>query len=88
MRFREGLNNSLSSELFGRCFSNCGISQEISKNSCPLAAALGLFSPAQGHRPVFGRTHAFAPINLPRTIHKLDSANNVKSWAVFFFNPR
>lgn len=42
----------------------------------------------QGYRPVFGRTHAFAPFHLPRTIHKLDSANNAKSWAVFFFNPR
>ena len=30
--FREGLNNSPSSELFGRCFLNCGISQEITNN--------------------------------------------------------
>ncbi len=34
------------------------------------------------------RTHACDPSSLPRTIHKFDSANSVKSWAVFFFKPR
>ena len=41
-----------------------------------------------GLSPVLGRTHPCAPINLPRTIHKFDSANSVTSWAVFFFKPR
>ena len=38
--------------------------------------------------PRIGRTHAWAPCNLPRTIHRLDNANSVVSCAVFFFNPR
>jgi hypothetical protein len=49
------------------------------------AAALG----PPRHAPLCTRrTHALAPNNLPRTIHRLDSANKVMSCAVFFFNPR
>lgn len=37
---------------------------------------------------LFRRTHARSCSSLPRTIHRLDSANSVNSWAVFFFSPR
>ena len=35
-----------------------------------------------------GRTQALAANNLPRAIHRLDSANSVVSCAVFFISPR
>ena len=35
-----------------------------------------------------GATHARAPTNVRRTIHRLDRANKVVSCAVFFFKPR
>lgn len=45
----------------------------------------GLFP---GPLAVCTRTHACAPIKGRRAIHRLDSANSVCSWAVFFFRPR
>ena len=47
-----------------------------------------VFSPRRAAGSFSRRTHAAAFNNLPRTIHKLDSANKVISCAVFFFNPR
>ena len=49
---------------------------------------VAVFSPLQALGACAGRTHAQPSNNLPRTIHKLDSANKVVSCAVFFFNPR
>ena len=47
-----------------------------------------VFSPRRASGSCGRRTHAAAFNNLPRAIHKLDSANKVMSCAVFFFNPR
>ena len=47
-----------------------------------------VFSPQWAARPRSSRTHAWASNNLPRAIHKLDSANKVVSCAVFFLSPR
>jgi len=47
-----------------------------------------VFSPLRAVRPHSSRTHACASNNLPRAIHKFDSANKVVSCAVFFFSPR
>ena len=49
---------------------------------------MAAFQPLQGLFPSCGRTHPFASISLPLTIHKFDSANSVTSWTVFFFKPR
>ena len=47
-----------------------------------------VFSPLHAARLRSSRTHACASNNLPRAIHKLDSANKVMSCAAFFFSPR
>lgn len=85
---RDSLNSSPQHRVAGRQFSNGGISRERAKIPIALTALLGFFRPLQGTCRAFWRTHAPAPINLPRTIHRLDSANSMKSCAVFFFKPR
>ena len=47
-----------------------------------------IFIRPQAARPRNGRTHAWTPNSVPRTIHKLDSANKVVSCAVFFVSPQ
>jgi hypothetical protein len=47
-----------------------------------------VFIPPQAAHLRSSHTHACASNNLPRAIHKLDSANKVVSCAVFFFSPR
>jgi hypothetical protein len=49
---------------------------------------VAVFSLLPAARLRSSRTHACASNNLPRAIHKLDSANKVVSCAVFFFSPR
>jgi len=51
-------------------------------------ASRGLLRAPYGPRGRCRRTHPAAPINRRRAIHRLDSANNVSTCAVFFFNPR
>jgi hypothetical protein len=49
---------------------------------------VAVFSPLRAARLRSSRTHACTSNNLPRAIHKFDSANKVVSCAVFFFSPR
>ena len=85
---KDTLNNSLPSRVASHTFSNTGIFSGFSRFEAVFADYFGLSYPEQGLCPVFRRTHACAPINWRRTIHKLDSANSVTSWAVFFLRPR
>ncbi len=51
-----------------------------------LPKAFDPFCPVQGDFSAFERTHPCTAINWYRAIHKFDSANNVLSCSVFFFN--
>jgi hypothetical protein len=48
----------------------------------PLSALFALPAPRAG------RTAPYAGISCRRTIHKLDSANSISTWAVFLAKPR
>ena len=86
--FKDGLDNSQPNDIASRHFSNSEISRGNFQMDVVFHGLLAAFQPLPGLSPVLGRTHPCAPINLPRTIHKFDSANSVTSWAVFFFKPR
>ena len=62
------------------------MSEILSKNGVVDTISLA-FLPFEALGLVFRRTHPCICINLPRIIHRFDNANNVISWAVFFFKP-